>query len=214
MSAARPDVVADFQLWHPKCRRSDGAVVCAFDVTATLLNALGTGDEPIMRSFAGAIGLDGARVRAWRVDRFCTPYYANEPDSNDWRDRVEQAWRVEVTLAGGGPFFDYGGLGPFPADGRDSTYKDYGTYWDGGVVRCVVIADDAPGGDFSFLRQAAGDARVEVLTYPTPGRTLRQARADLGMLDLPAGEERISAVVRAGKARSASVHWQDTALRV
>lgn len=194
-----------FYLWHPACERADGEVVCRFDTTAPELSGLERGDADVMAAFADALRLGGA-VRSWRVERFCTPYYAQDPAAEDWRDRVDVAWRVELRLARGDLPFEYGGLGPVAADGRDSTYE-YGEFWDGGEVRCIVIADEPADGDLGFLQAAA------VLEYRLPGRTLRQARIDLGTLDLPGDEAAIRSVLERCAERGAGTHWLATSQR-
>jgi hypothetical protein len=202
----------NFYLWHPVCARADGEVVCRFDVTAPELSALEEGDAGVMAAFAEALRLGDAPVRSWRVERFCTPYYAHDPAAEDWRDRLDLVWRVEMRLAGDVPAFEYSGLGPVAANGRDST-SEFGDYWDGGVARCVVIADEPADGDLGFLQGSAAGASVEILEYPVPGRTLHQARVDLGMLDLPGDEPAIRSVVELCAQHGASTHWMATSQR-
>jgi hypothetical protein len=207
------DARPDYHLWHPMCNQEGDRVLCSFDVTAPELTELRCGDREVMAAFADALGLGSARVQSWRIERFCTPYYAYDHRSDDWRERVELAWRVEMELTGRGPFFHYGGLGPAPAYGRDSTWTGDDSIWNGEPEPCIVIADEGPSGEFSFLHQVARDSVVDVFEYRVPERVLKQARVKLGVLELPRDYDQIASIVEACRLRLAATHWSITEQR-
>lgn len=209
---APEDARPNYHLWHAKCSRLDDGVVCTFDVTAPEMSELAQGDHDVMAAFADALHLGSAQVHSWNVEPFCTPYYAHEPSSDDWRDRLEVAWRVTMQLTGHGNFFDYSGLGPIAAYGLDST-SSMGEIWDGEAMPCVVIIDEGPSREFSFLDQAAPDAVVNVLEYEIPERTLVQARVQLGMLEFPRDDDQVVTLVATCHRQFAATHWADTEQR-
>ncbi|HZE41532.1 MAG TPA: hypothetical protein VE172_22255 [Stackebrandtia sp.] len=126
---APEDTRPNYRLWHATCSRGSGGLAVCFDVTAGEFVGLADGDHALMAAFAKSLGLGTVEVRSWRIERFCSPYYGYDHHGEDWRERLDVAWRVTVNVAGDARPFDYSGLGPMFVHGHDSTWLDDTLWW-------------------------------------------------------------------------------------
>ena len=215
--------MSNFALWHPSCTADEGGFRCVADVTAIEFLEVHEGTEALMTTFAGALGLGGG-VQEWNVSPFLSPYYAYElwpeqrpfaqaePDLGDWRNHFGLAWRVSMLLDEQPPF-RYGGLGPFYADGIDSTWADEPTYTgaDGEEHTIVVLADVGGTGDVSFLDGLVSPANVEVTLVPTQFLPLYRVTLRMGLAYPPDTIPGLEAILRAFSVNLYSTHHTLTA---
>ena len=96
----------------------------AFDVTRANAPSMANGTEELIERCLGAFGVV-ARVRSWSVAPFRSHYFTDYADSEDWTDRWQLGWRVDVTTGPSAPTHE-NVLLPLPqhVDLTDASWED------------------------------------------------------------------------------------------
>jgi hypothetical protein len=199
-----------FKLWNPII---DGnRMACCFDVTPNDTQ-LACGTQELMREFLSSLEID-AEPQEWRIDPFCSAYYASNTTAICHEDRHPMAWRVRVSFAEPcGEDTTPRVFTPVGVDAIDPTWDEQPNAWNWTSRVCVVIADFINAKwaelDQDFERepvflQCQGIDRVELALR------MVQIRFDLGLVHFPDEEEQVVTLLRACEDRGASVNWAST----
>ncbi|MFE5842555.1 hypothetical protein ACFQ7N_13015 [Streptomyces niveus] len=198
-----------FKLWNPVVSVVDGQALCVLDVTSIGECLLNHGDSRIMQDFLSGVGVSDVTVAHWRMRRFCTQYYSDYPERQDWRDRLTRAWRVEIGFNGQPREAGNLGLGPFGVASWDSTFADEDRDWVRGAERCLIIVEAERETDIRFLREDL-HCQYDVVDHSFGSVTSMQITIDLGILDLPLEIGRVDEVLRACHDHDIRTRWAQT----
>lgn len=205
---------ANFELWNPVCSPDGSGVLCRFYVTSPEFLGINEGTSELVGGFIESLGVCAGDPGDWIVERFVSPYFANDPGATDWRSLFGLAWRFTVKVSGVRGYRLSGKVGPYPAPGSDTT-------WRAGVSsptknereRCVIIAHEGPDGDFSDLAIHSGKGRLDIATRSFPHGDVCEARLDLGEVALPDSVEPVQYILRKAKARFMTTNCWDASDR-
>jgi hypothetical protein len=197
-----------FFLWHPAIiNRGTG---CAFDATAHEAQQLAQGTRELMNVFLRDLGLS-AKAERWRIESFCSPYFAADLQSPHWRDRIVRAWRIEIELeAPLHPPFPPPVFRPSATAAKDETWEYNEDGWNWFEGRAVVIShmlreNTAIPNDEADDEPALAECRKvdDVLLTPR----VCQRRLDLGMRHFPDDEPIVMQVLQAAQRRLGAIDW-------
>jgi hypothetical protein len=172
--------VGNFTLWN--------AWIDAHRTTITLfatsegLQRINKGTPEMVKEMLDDIGAPKADVSGWKVDAFATDYLSDDLDSEDWEDRWQASWEVQVQLKRAIDFK------PKPMDLVESLASD--STWKGeepAPPKAMVVADF---GD----RQTTQNAQ-QLLT----SEKARPAVQGLEVIESPAHENQLLVTLPAGK---------------
>lgn len=203
-----------FTLWHPVVQEDRKG--CGFDVKPHGFSQLNRGSRELIEGFLDALKIDATPSR-WRVDPFCSPYYRDDMESDNWLDKYPMAWHVRVRFSKAlaksvPPIY----LGPYPSDAEDSSWEgkdDPWSAWEWSSCLCVVIADfwddqwDAASNDFKHEQVFRACRKIDHVELVA---NIVEGRFDMGELHFPADETRVDALVQACASRAFSVRWDKT----
>ncbi|PKT67929.1 hypothetical protein CW362_37795 [Streptomyces populi] len=176
---------ANFSLWSPVCRQDGSDVSCRFDVTSPEFLGINQADSQLLQGFVQAMDVCTGTVEKWSVQRFVTPYYTYSTDTENWQDAFRLAWRVTLSISGASRYRQCGKVGPYPADGLDSTWTDELSILPLEQEEVVIIANEGPVRDISFLEERSAGRHLEEIEYDFPDSPVRQVRYHLGAMHLP-----------------------------
>jgi hypothetical protein len=178
-----------------------------FDVRPTEFVLLNEGSAECIAALLKSIGIE-VIADHWSVQRFCTPYYADDDHAAAVHDRYKQAFHVEVSLRAA---FDGPEFLPFKSwssDALDSTWdppKAGGAFvWT--ELPCVVIGDFVDGNADSALNDPAlSHGRPTVAQL---GQGVAQVRIDAGRLSASGSDDVPRQLVAVLGAKGASMNWR------
>jgi len=207
--------MSNFFLWLDRFERGDGVAVV--EVMRTNIGRVVDGDPEFTQGIADALSLP-LSVREWSIETFRSSYYSEYPESDDWRDRYPEVWRVTLTGDATGDGEAEPALKPVEFGGHDSTWSPArrkradpnGRYAAIGVM-VGALADDA-------LTERIGGIRpgATVDTIVARSNRLRGTRVtvDLGTVDLESEAEALDEVAGRLKELGLTVHRRDVELRL
>ncbi|MGW6307837.1 hypothetical protein ACWFRQ_02110 [Streptomyces niveus] len=205
---------ANFELWNPVCSPDGSGVLCSFDVTSPEFLGINEGTGELVRGFIASLDVCVGELEGWIVDRFVSPYFANDPEMNDWRSLFGLAWRFTVKVSGVTRYRPSGKVGPYPAAGLDTTWRaGASSPTKNERERCVIIANEGPDRDFSDLAEYSVNEQLDIVTHHFPHGDVREARLDLGEVMLPDSVETIQYVLWKAKARFMTTNCWDASDR-
>jgi hypothetical protein len=201
-----------FNLWHPVISEDRGT--CSFDVTSIDVWQICHGTAQLIDDFMAAIRFDGF-AKSWKIEPFCSPFFADNMHETHWVDRCVMAWRVRVDLQMRyhSPFFPFRAF-PAQSDALDATAPisvEPGS-WIYSRRRAIVIADFAEVENVADVVARIGEeldtsSRAE---HHLLGPEIVQARIDLGEVDFPEAEARVMKVVEKLRSHAAMTNWRET----
>ena len=200
----------DFRIWFPTVEwsprpESDATgheVRCSFDVVRANAPLLNQGTEELCRRFLAALGIEADEVYDWTVERICTPFFTNLPDSPDWRDRYRISWRMTIHARTTTPFCDPGTepIGVVATDATDGGQIDRAP----GTERCEVLAVEVtrPGEDPDVplrqrLRDRFPELAVSVSELTEARRVIRIGRLRIGPMPVEPALDHLDTIVSA-----------------
>jgi hypothetical protein len=204
-------MTATFTLWRPIV--APGGDICVFDVKRSAFEQLKDGTPELVARFLADLEM-GGRAASWKIQSFCSPYYAAADASGSWLDRYPMAWRVAVAfespikLPEKPPY-----LGPHPSEAIDETWEEAPESWEWSTRDGVVIAD--------FFDHQLEASRTQLEASPSVRACRRiefspliekviEGRFEMGPIELPRDEDRINELVRDCQKRAFSVNWAET----
>lgn len=214
MSAAGAEIRnPDFLIWFPYVEWSprtgsasgtdagDGEVRCSFDAVRAGAVLLHEGTEELCRRFLTALGIEADEIHDWTLERICTPFFTDLPDSPDWRGRYRISWRVMIRARAAGSFSDPG-TEPIGIIATDATAHAGRPDRVPGTELCEVLAVEVtePGADPDTplrqrLRDRFPDLAGSVSELTGPGRVIRIGRLRLGPLAVEPALDRLDTIV-------------------
>lgn len=200
---------SSFVLWQPTL--DDNHKGCYFDVQPDDFVQLKDGDRELIELFLHDLGIE-AIVESWRIESFCTPYYAHNYISH-WRDQYPIAWRVYVKFLGNGLFVKPFSFQPYLSKGVDSTWQEQEDSWTWSVGNCVVIGDFHSKDEANVLQSVsknfASNSYKNINLFHL-NDYFTQARFHLGNVHFPEESERVNDFVSKFKKIVPSAHWAST----
>jgi hypothetical protein len=186
---------ANFSLWNPVCRQDGSDISCRFDVTSPEFLGINQADPQLLQGFVQAMDVCTGTVGKWSVQRFATPYYASSPEAESWQDAFRLAWRVTLSISDASRYRSCGKVGPYPADGIDSTWTDELSVLPLEQEEIVIIANEGPVRDISFLEEQSAGRYLEEVEYDFPDSPVRQMRYHLGGMHLPSSLDAVREIL-------------------
>jgi hypothetical protein len=166
-----------YWLWSPRLVQTARPTIETF-MTHGELTYLNRGTPEMVAQVLEDLGVEAAAA-GWTMDRYRTGYFTDYHDSEDWRDRWQQAWRLRIELADTPREPD--ASEPIPTEATDASWApddDPGTL---PSATCLILADFENEEELARARKGVAEllptARIDVGT--AYGR-FPQLRIDLG----------------------------------
>ncbi|MGW1782656.1 hypothetical protein ACWCQQ_26490 [Streptomyces sp. NPDC002143] len=189
-----------FYAWFPEVDVAGDEVRCVFDVAASGEVFLNEATSELCQHIAGRLGIHVREIQGWDVQRICTPFYTQFPDSEDWLDRYHVSWRMSIHLRGAVSAGERD-LGPIPISVSDPTWRRVPSFWVPGVEECEVLAIEVakPGSGAvaelsALLSERFPNFPILVEEMSEPKRVVRIGRIRIGRLAVGEEYERLDAV--------------------
>ncbi|MEU2510952.1 hypothetical protein [Streptomyces syringium] len=199
----------NFQLWNPLCRTNGTRAQCRFDVTSPDFLGINKGDPVLISGFLESLDICCGELEHWTVERFASPYFAYDPTASEWTDLFGLAWHITLSITDVSRYRDCGKLGPYPAHGLDSTWFDGQNPTVNEEEKCVIIATEGPGREFTELTNIPASGEMEMLTFKLPHADIIQARVDLGVVNLSDSTAVVREILHRSKVGFMTHHWSD-----
>jgi len=89
--------VENFTLWNAWIDAHRTTIT--FYATSGGLQRINQGTPEMVKEMLDDVGVPKAEVKEWKLDAFATDYLSDDLDSEDWEDRWQASWQVQVQLS-------------------------------------------------------------------------------------------------------------------